>query len=206
MSTAVRDSIQALTEDSWIVGGKLLISREAKSPNNIPSGDDDFLYAFRELDEPPTIRSSTAKIPFPLVYDVGLIIAHAVWKIGDSFLKVIVPSSTTATREHVTIDAISKMALDLPVRILKVLYHGEWDGRYYIITTQMPGQTLDSAWPQLSEEDRTACVDRTTLFCKNLSTQKADFIGGVDGKDLSEYFLTNKGDELDDRVSHDKLL
>lgn len=125
MSTAVRDSIQALTDDSWIVGGKLLISREAKSPNNIPSGDDDFWYAFRELDEPLTAQVSTAEIPFPLVYDVGLIIAHAVWKIGDSFLKVIVPSSTTVTREHTTIDTISEMALDLPVRTPKVLYHGE---------------------------------------------------------------------------------
>lgn len=70
----------------------------------------------------------------------------------------------------------------------------------------MPGQTLDSAWPQLSEHVRKSCIDRITLFCKTLSTKKAGFTGGVDGKDLSEFFLTNKGDEVDDRFSHDKLL
>lgn len=204
MSRAVRESIRAVTENSWIVGGKLLISREAKSPNNIPSGDDDFSYAFRELDEPPTTQRSTAKIPFPLVYDAGD--AHAVWKIGDSFLKVVIPSSTTTTREHITLELISEKALDLPVRIPKVLYHGEWGGRYYVIVTLMPGQTLDSAWPQLSEEDRRDCIDQITIFCKTLSTEKAKYIGGVDGNHLPERFLTIKGDEADVKFSRDKLL
>lgn len=69
--------------------------------------------------------------------------SHAAWKIDNSFLKVSIQESTATTREHVTLDAIHNMALGLHVRIPEVLYHGEWDGRYYLITNGMPGQTLD---------------------------------------------------------------
>lgn len=175
-----------------------------QSPNNIPSGNDEFSYAFRELEEPLTAQQPTARIPFPLVYDAGDV--HAVWKIGDSFLKIVVPSSMTTTCEHISLDIVSKMALNLPVRIPKVLYHGERGGRYHLIITQVPGQTLDSAWPQLSEEDRRGCIDQITLLCKTLSTQKASYIGGVDGNHLPERLLTIKNDEADDKFSHDKLL
>lgn len=204
MSVAVRDSIRAISEDTWIVGNKLLLRREAKSPENIPDSDGDFSYALREVCSPLTSQQPSATIPFPLVYDAGDV--HAVWKVGDSFLKIVIPSSETATREHVTLDTIHRMALGLHVSLPKVLYHGEWDGRYYLIVTAMPGQTLDSVWPQLSAREREECIDRISLFCNALSTKKANYIGGVDGRDLPESFLASKGDDRNDRFSHEKLL
>jgi hypothetical protein len=205
MSTAVRDSICAIDGNSWIIGGKLMLSREAgSSKGNITSGKDGFSYAFRELSGPPPASRPSLALPFPLVYDVGD--AHAVWKIGDSFLKVIIPDSQETTREHDTLNTIRPMLRGTMVDIPKILYHGEWDGRYYLIVTGMPGQTLDRVWPQMNEMDKARCVNKIGLFCSILSEQKAEKISGIDGRHLPEHFLADEEDNGEDRFSPDKLL
>lgn len=205
MSAAVRDSLRAIDEDTWIIGGKLLLSRAPRrSPDNISSGEDDFSYAFCEVEGPPPGKQSASAIPFPLVYDAGD--SHAVWKVGDSYLKIIVPDSQKTTREHVTLDRIRHMLDGSGLHIPKVLYNGEWEGRYYLIVTGMPGQTLDRAWPRMNETDKTWCVSQISLFCSILSARKSTYIGGVDGRHLPERLLADREDDSDDRFSPDKLL
>lgn len=112
MATAVRDSIRPISAHSWVVGDRLLLSREAgKPPGNIPGDGTDFSYAFRKVDTALQPQQPAVQVPFPLVYDAGDV--HAVWQIGDSFLKIVVPSSPHTTREHITPDTIRDMKLDL---------------------------------------------------------------------------------------------
>jgi hypothetical protein len=52
-------------------------------------------------------------------------------------------SESTATREHVTLQALHQR--NVTFAIPEVLYHGEWEGRYYILTTEVSGQSLQQA-------------------------------------------------------------
>jgi hypothetical protein len=203
MSVEVKNSLRPISEQSWIIGEKLLLWREiGTSPGNIPSGNNDFSYAFREVDDPPETEQPGANIPFTLVYDAGD--THAVWKIGDSFLKVIVPSSPYTTREHIALGIVRDMSSTMSIP--EVLFHGEWGGRYYLIVTEMQGQTLDRLWPKINERRRRECIDRIVFFCKELCAQKADNIGGIDGNHLPDAFLINSSDDTDRRFCHDRLL
>jgi len=200
----VRESLRSFGENSWIFGNRLILSYEpGNSPNNISCGNNDFSYSISETNE-PYISSQSISTYFPLIHDAGD--AHAVWKVGDAYLKISIPASPYSTREHVTLNSLHKKELCLGLRIPKVLYHGEWDGRYYLIVTGMPGQTLHQAWPQMDESKRQECIGRVSQFCGDLATQRADFIGGVDGRHLPEDFLTSENDTTDDRFSHGKLL
>lgn len=205
MSTAVSESIRAIDGQSWIIGDKLILSHEAGiSKNNITSGKDGFSYAFREVTGPLPGSRPGSTVPFPLMYDACDI--HAVWKAGDSFLKVIIPDSQEMTREHITPNGIRHMLSGTEVNIPEVLYHGEWNGRYYLIVTGMPGQTLDRVWPQMDETNKTRCIKQVALFCSILSRQKADQITGVDGRHLPEGLLADKGDNDKGRFNLDLLL
>ena len=121
---------------------------------------------------------------------------HAVWEIGNAFLKVIIPSSPHVTREHSTLKALHEMELT-DFEIPDVLFHGEWDGRYYIILTKLNGQTLHEAWPSMTEMAKTKCVTRTTDICRQLSRRTANYIGGMDGQHLPEYYLAKHDEERD---------
>jgi hypothetical protein len=153
MEAAVRDSIQTIDAQTWIVGDRLLLTRETGySPGNIPSDKEDTSYAFREVSTPPQPQEPAAKVPSPLVYDLGDI--YAVWQIGNSFLKIVVPVSVHTTREHVTLANVRGMDLDMGVSISEVLFHRGWGGRYYMIVTKMLGETLDSLWLRPDEQRR----------------------------------------------------
>jgi hypothetical protein len=63
----------------------------------------------------------------------------AVWRAGEAFIKPQDLRDPKRTREHVTLEFLQgKKPLDF--KIPNVLYHGEWDGRYYIIVSRVPGR------------------------------------------------------------------
>lgn len=121
------------------------------------------------------------------MYDAGDV--HAVWEIGEAFLKVIIPASPYTTREHVTLEALHKMKLSFAIP--DVLYHGEWNGRYYLLLSKIPGKTLSEAWPRMLETARGQCVDRIVSITKELATKHSENISGIDGNHLPEAWLAN---------------
>lgn len=108
---------------------------------------------------------------------------------GDAFLKVLIPLSPDTTREHVTLEALHRM--NLSFTLPKVLYHGEWNERYYLVVSKIPGQTLSKAWPHMSETCRDQCVDRVVSICKELSATHAEEITGIDGNHVPEQWLAD---------------
>lgn len=102
-----------------------------------------------------------------------------------------IPASTVITREHVTLQALQDQGVSFGIP--SVLFHGEWDGRYYLIVSQVPGNTLAGAWPLMDETCRNKCVSQVVRICKELAAtfdnSEGSCIAGIDGGHLPEYFL-----------------
>ncbi|TVY76077.1 hypothetical protein LSUE1_G005430 [Lachnellula suecica] len=59
----------------------------------------------------------------------------------------------------------------------------------------IPGQTLGKAWPSLSKERQQYYVKVVADICQSMAEWKGDEIGGVDGKNLPENYLTEPDDK-----------
>lgn len=126
-----------------------------------------------------------------LVYDVGD--AHAVWKIGKAYLKAKIIQFTGETKEHSTLEGVKDMGLSC--KLPEVLYHNEWDGRYYLVVSEVVGQRLAEAWPDMSSDAKAQCVQCLVQVCEELAGHRSDRITGLDGRQLIEPYLSNDGDE-----------
>lgn len=196
----VRESVRQLGPDSWVIGGSILLSRTS-SPSGLPNTWSDGNGAYFTVSNDkfnckplPLGALLPADGPIQKVHDAGD--ASAVWRIGDAFLKVRALHSTKHTREHVTLDYLSdptKSKLTFPIP--RALFHSEFGGRYYLITSRVPGQTLEAAWPAMDESSRQFCVDRLVDICKELVSYggKGTAICGVDGQHLNENWMSRPG-------------
>lgn len=186
----VRESIREVDSDSWIIGDKLLLSRQ-HSPSSASSWSDGngSFYSLCEAPSPlPPSRPLPAETHIEMVYDAGD--ASAAWFVGDAVCKVSL-FDPKATREHVTLKYLQDKR-PLSFVIPKVIYHGEHDGRYYIVLSKLSGKTLTEAWPNLDEIARQHCVSQVVKICKELATWVGDTISGVDGEQLSDRFLGSR--------------
>lgn len=97
----------------------------------------------------------------------------------------------TRTREHVTLnylhDTVNGPALTFPIP--QVLYHRESGNRYYLITSRLPGETLEQAWPSMDEAAKETCVKRAAEIFKELASRENNKIGSVDGRDLADNWM-----------------
>lgn len=187
----VNESIREINDKSWLIGDRILLSR-SRSPSSGPTWSDgkDSFYSISEAPYPlPPSRplSSTANIR--MVYDAGGV--SAVWRIGEAFCKVKVLNSANSTREHVTLQYLHKRSLSFAIP--DVHYHAEYDSRYYIILSSLTGQTVAEAWPNLDEATKKHYVSQVVSSCKELAAWQGDSISGVDGRYLSDEFLTQIG-------------
>ena len=202
----VNKSLRTIAENTWAVNEKFLLTRQRQQDQEAGShawqDDEGWSYALTEPNEPlPPPHEVEQDVPFPLVYDAGgmtIYSGHAVWKVGNAFLKIIVPDSPLATREHVTLQALSTETFSFAIP--KVLFHGECAGRYHIVLTEIPGKTVISAWWDMTECEKQTCVQRVADACKELAAWRQDSqICGLDGKQLSEngFAIYADDDDLD---------
>ena len=203
----VNKSLRTIDENTWAVSEKYLLTRrrqqtEEGSGSHAWEDDEGWFYALTEADAPlPPPHEIEQAVPFPLVYDAGgmtIYSGHAVWKVGDAFLKIIVPDSPLATREHVTLQSLSTETFSFAVP--KVLFHDEWAGRYHIVLSEIPGKTVMEAWWEMSENEKQTCAQRVADACKELAAWRQNSqICGLDGKQLSEngFATYAEDDDLD---------
>jgi hypothetical protein len=191
----VNESIQEIDHNSWIIGNRILLSRQSSPPPSFTWSDGKGAwYVVSEAPCPlPQSRPLSATTEIRKVYDAGGV--SAVWSIGDAFCKVKIVDPD-ATKEHVTLhDLHSRRSLSFATP--HVHYYAEYDGRYYIILSGLLGQTLAEAWPHMDEPRKQYYVCRVVDVCKELAVWQADYIGGVDGRHLSERYLTRFGQPED---------
>lgn len=188
----VNESIREINDNSWLIGDRILLSRN-RSPSSGSTWSDgkDSFYAISEAPCPlPPSRPLSATANIRMVYDAGGV--SAVWRIGEAFCKVKVLNSANSTREHVTLQYLHKKR-SLSFAIPDVHYHAEYDSRYYIILSSLTGQTVAEAWPNLDEATKKHYVSQVASSCKELAAWQGDSISGVDGRYLSDEFLTQIG-------------
>ena len=191
----INDSLREIDDGRWLIADKLLLSRQHSAPLDQPFWDDgDGLFFVLSEPTGPTSESrplsKTSEIQ--KVYDAGGV--SAVWRVGEAFIKVKEVSQPAATREHVTLDYLrgkAHLGFDIPT----VHYHAEFDKRYYIVLSRLPGPTLAEAWPGMDENAKQGYVHRITAICKQLAAWEGDSISGVDGGQVPDLFITKLGAE-----------
>jgi hypothetical protein len=188
----INDSIQTITDSSWVIGGKLVLSRQHLPSPTQPSWGDSNGGFFVLSDAPsplphcrPHPEDSTT---LPLVYSAGD--QSAVWRVGEAFLKVRDRRYPKVTHEHVTLEYLHNKK-PLGFEIPNVIYHDEWIDRYYLVLSRVPGQTLAAAWPSMDDELRQYYVARVAEACAEMAAWKGNAVCGVDGSELMEFYLTN---------------
>ncbi|KAK2051048.1 hypothetical protein LY76DRAFT_529292 [Colletotrichum caudatum] len=200
----VNSSIREIDSQTWLIGDRLLLSRSsAASPRCLWSDGCGSFYRISEVTEaPPVLQSlSTPSLELiRLVYDAGD--SSAVWAIGNAFLKIKISNQPRTTREHVTLAGVKAMKPSFSIP--DVLYHGEWDGRQYLILSKVPGMTLADAWPTMDETTKCHYVDRVVGVCKELGKLQADRISGIDRNELLDPLLIKRDAEKD--FSHENLV
>jgi len=189
----VNESIREIDSHSWVIADRLLLSRQCSPSSDMPSwgdGNGSFFVLSEAIGTVPKSRPLPRISEVQMVYDAGAV--SAVWRVGEAFVKVKKVVVPDATREHVTLQCLHRKG-PLGFRIPDVHYHAEFDGRYYIVLSRLPGQTLGEAWPNMDEPTKEAYVDRIVTACKQLALWNSDSISGVDGCQLSDLFLTKLG-------------
>ncbi len=196
--THVNDSIESIATTTWLIGRNLLLSRQPSSSPTQPSWSDSngqfFVLSPAPSPLPPTQPHQEDSTDLPRVYAAGD--QSAVWRAGEAFIKIRGLEYPSVTREHVTLEFLRRRQ-PLGFEIPRVLYHGEWDGKYYQVLSRVPGMTLTEAWPAMDEELRQYYIGRVAEVCRELAEWKGEKVCGVDGRDLSEFYIARKEPELD---------
>ena len=189
-----QEFLRMIDDDHWSLGDKHLLSR-ATGPHGCAWSDGEGSY-FSITAMTQATQSWESQTHFPIVHEAGKNSAHVIWKIGDAFLKLVIPHSPMITREHDTLDAIKNM-LPSGVTIPQVLLHGEWGGRYFLVLKKVPGLTLHEAWPHMSPDLKSKCVQRVTELCSHLAKNTGQHISGINGNHLPEFYLLKDDTECD---------
>ncbi|KAK0628273.1 kinase-like domain-containing protein [Bombardia bombarda] len=124
------------------------------------------------------------------LYDAGGV--SAVWRIGDAICKARKYPDPNMTLEHVTLDYLhNKCPLgQLNFTIPNVIHHTRSEDRYFIIQSRLPGETLAEAWPSMDEGMKEYYVSRVAGICRDLAAWTGGSVCGVDGRNLSDLYLT----------------
>ncbi|KAI0398786.1 kinase-like domain-containing protein [Xylaria palmicola] len=192
-------SIRKIDTCCWLIGGRLMLCRQSSPSPSYPTWTDEEGGFFVLLDAPNPVPESKVSPEDTLDFQpkghhseslpqsVGLVYTAgsgaAVWRAGSAFIKIHYLSGDFEEQP---------LSFDVP----NVLYHGEWDNRYYIVLTRVPGQTLAEAWPTIGEAVRQYYVGRVAEICMTMAEWIGDAISGVDGKELGDAILA-KNDKLE---------
>ncbi|AEO64257.1 uncharacterized protein THITE_2110209 [Thermothielavioides terrestris NRRL 8126] len=189
----VNQALQQVDESSWLFGDRILLTRQATPAAGCPSwGDGNGLYYV--VSEPPSplppSRPLPAESPIQKLYDAGGV--SAVWRVGDAICKARKYPDPDMTWEHVTLDYLhNKCPLgQLSFALPRVIHHVQSKDRYFIIQSRIPGKTLAEAWPFMDESTKEHYVTRIADICAELAAWTGDGVHGVDGRNLSDLYLT----------------
>lgn len=154
----VRESIQEIDDNSWLIGGRLLLTRAQPSEST-------WRYKIMNASAPlPKSRALSDTSDVKLIHDVGDV--SAVFTIGDTALcKVRIIDLPHATREHTTLSWLHER--EWSFAIPKTLFHAEFDGRYYIVLDRVSGNTLDSVWITLEEARRQRLSSASSVYVQS---------------------------------------
>lgn len=214
------DIWRQIDENSWLLGDVRLLSRRSTPWDPSDSSclctwydrtHADTYFAIHNAPSPlPStsrpIRPLHSSSPIRLVYDAGggRLGQHgsAIWEVGGVFIKIKHTQWTlppSRPREHIILDALHQrhMEAGLSFAYPKVLYHAEYSGRYYLITTRVPGTTVRHLWLSMDEAARQRCAENVARICRELASWRSQQMGLLNGapeEKMVDWLDLRKGD------------
>jgi aminoglycoside phosphotransferase len=194
----IKKSLKQIDPNTWLLGNYIL--RRSPNPSNTATWIDKSDGSSYLLEEASTSQSCMTSSPdsphISLVHEAGD--ASVVWAIGSDALCKIRYIEKGVTPESVTLNYVQgqQPSFDTP----KVLRHIYDKDRSYLFLQRLPGRTLDSAWPSLTEERRTYYVNAIAAKCEEMANWTGCRLSGVDGQDIPEPYLQPNGKEGYDTI------
>ncbi|OAL52826.1 hypothetical protein IQ07DRAFT_584844 [Pyrenochaeta sp. DS3sAY3a] len=187
----INRSFRQIDSNTWLIGN-LLLHRSSHPTDTATWNDESDDSSYTLTDAPPSHQLTTSQPNSPyinLVHEAGD--ASVVWAIGNSAMCKIRYIEEGVTPESVTLRFVQgqQPSFDTP----KVLHHAFGEDRSYLFLQRLPGQTLDKAWPNLTERWRMHYVKTVVDICEEMAQWKGHQLGGVDDQDVPEYYLRTPG-------------
>ena len=185
----VKESIREIDDNSWLIGNRILLSRTSRLECTWGDGNGGG-YSISDAPLPlPESRPLSDTGDIKLVYNAGDV--SAVFSIGDAFCKVRILDIPEVTREHVTLAWLHQRTWSFAIP--RVIHHAEYDGRYYIMLSRVPGVTIDTLWATLDEPMPQHYAGKVVDICRELAVPSdGSSVSGVDGNTLPERYLRGK--------------
>ena len=93
------------------------------------------------------------------------------------------------TWEHIKLDHLHNKCLSFAVPNV-IIHHVQSKDRYFIIQNVIPDEALAEAWPSMDESTNEYYVAQIAGICEEMAAWTATGILGVDGRNLSDLYLT----------------
>ncbi|TID19416.1 hypothetical protein E2P81_ATG06585 [Venturia nashicola] len=186
----ILSSVKQIDSSSWLFGS--LILRRSTSPSNTATWVDENDNSSYTLEAAPASPPSTSPVESPhvtLVYRCGG--ASAVWSIGSNAFCKVRFITEGVTPESVTLNFVRDQQPSFQTP--KVFNHSFDDHLSYLFLQRLPGRTLATAWPTLSEFWRYHYVETVASACLEMAKWTSPRLGGVDSQNIAEYYLQWKG-------------
>ncbi|KAJ8131820.1 hypothetical protein O1611_g1800 [Lasiodiplodia mahajangana] len=183
----INKSIKQIDAATWLIGD-FILNRSPTQCDQTHWNDDRDHSSYYLSKRPSRVPVSTTPLDTPyiqLVHESGD--ASAVWSIGSTVLCKARYIEEGVTPESVTLDFVQSKhpSFETP----KVLFHA-WSGdRSFLFTQRLPGRTLDSAWPSLSEYWKRYYVSAIADACQEMAEWRGGQVGGVGKQLVPECFL-----------------
>ncbi|KAI1336712.1 hypothetical protein F5Y15DRAFT_393828 [Xylariaceae sp. FL0016] len=183
----INKSIKQIDAATWLIGD-FILHRSPTQSDHANWTDDRDHSSYHLSKRPSQVLASTTPPNTPyiqLVHEAGD--ASAVWSIGSNVLCKARYIEEGVTPESATLGFVQSKHPSF--KTPKVLFHAFCHDRSFLFMQRLPGRTLDSAWPSLSEHWKHYYVSAIADACQEMAEWAGDQVGGVNKQLISEFFL-----------------
>lgn len=132
--------------------------------------------------------SSLEKAADSLIYQAGM--SSAVWEIGTNAICKVKTWTQGMERESNTLAFVASRFPHIPIPEVIYSWVDEQLSRTFLILRRVHGQTLASAWPSLTPEERAQVAINVAQYCRDLAEATSENLQSATGCGVLEPFLT----------------
>ncbi|KAF7545369.1 hypothetical protein G7Z17_g9230 [Cylindrodendrum hubeiense] len=200
------EMVQEIDDNSWLLDGKLIISRQDTRSSDCPcweTGEGDFFT----LSPAPSPEPKTRLVAFGTIDPLFELTSWngrvATWHIGNASMKIDTRLPSWYSREHRMLEYIQSKG-DLGFRTRPILYEAEIDGQFYLLRGNLPGTCLGHIWHTLQPDEKKYYVDQTANMVQKLAEFQSDTLCAPDGGMVREMLF--KPEYYHTPPTHDELV
>ncbi|KAH6981976.1 hypothetical protein BKA56DRAFT_720232 [Ilyonectria sp. MPI-CAGE-AT-0026] len=194
-SNFIESFLRRVNGNSWILGGKLLLSRVNEPAEGITSwssGDGDY-YTLSTA--PSTVPPSPdAQSQFPEEKSIFVIVNsgqwRVVWRVGEAYLQVTKVNTEDLVNEFATtgfIEEEERKDGPLGFKTPNLLHHSEFENREYFLFEKLPGDRLADVWHTLGPKEKQYYAEQTANIVERFPKRYGRFC------DLTPYSIVVHG-------------